>query len=305
MTAGQRASYAYCPVLGCGKRLRVTPPPAKGAPRSRFPGHRHPAGGMCAGTREVVLGAHREHPCVRCALLPVAKPGDYDRPGHRVGVHSRPPEPRPIDKRSPAGNPHCVSHWREVLEERRRANSAGYRRRTHGISDDVAALVLAEQGGGCACGRPFARKYTPRTDHSHQVAREVCDHPENVACPRCYRGALHDACNVAIGRFSADQLEALAAYIRQPTTARIVAGPQPEDPTFAAGWRELVDARGGRRLDVLGDEPRSDTYRPGGGDPTMTDDDRMTQLDNIDRPWTADEATEAAELRARGAGRDG
>jgi len=243
--------YAYCPVEGCGKRLRVAPPPAGRVPNHtapKFPTHRHPAGGNCKGSHQLVLLAHREHRCVRCRVLPVTQPGDYYRPHHRIGVHSRPPEPRPIDKRSPAGNPHCTSHWREVQEERRRARSSARRRNTHGISDNVHQLVLAEQGGGCACGEPFSPKYTPRTDHNHQVARLACDHPENVACPRCYRGALHDSCNVLLGRFSAEQLENLAAYRRNPTTARIAAGPKPGDPIFAAGWRELVDARQPDRL---------------------------------------------------------
>jgi hypothetical protein len=254
VNAARLVHYAHCPVEGCGRRLPVNPPPPGRVPNHaapKFPTHRHPAGGNCKGSHGLVLLAHREHRCVRCRLLPLPQPGDYDQPGHRVGVHSRPPEPRPIDKRSPANNPHCTSHWRDVLEERRKARSAGRRRSTHGISDELAALVLAEQGGGCACGRPFSKTYTPRTDHHHPTAREVCDHPENVACPRCYRGGLHDACNVAIGRFTAEQLENLAAYLRNPTTARIIAGPEPADPTFAAGYRELVAARGGARLDRL------------------------------------------------------
>lgn len=243
--------YAHCPVEGCGKRLPVPPPPPGRVPdhaAPKFPAHRHPAGGMCGG--RIVLLAHREHRCVRCKVLP-PRPLSAD-----LGAAGfRPAEPRPIDRRSPAGNPHCTSHWREVLEERRVTRSASRRRSTHGISDELAALVLAEQGGGCPCGKPFSRKYTPRTDHNHDVAREVCDHPENVACPRCYRGGMHDACNVAIGRFSADQLAGLAAYKREPTTARIMAGPEPTDPVFAIGYRELRDARGGHRLDQLGADP--------------------------------------------------
>jgi hypothetical protein len=247
MTAGERAHYAHCPVEGCGKRLRVVPAPAKPVPQHsapRFPGHRHPAGGNCKGTHMLVLVRHREHRCVRCRLLPSMPDGadTYD-------TRYRPPAPRPIDKRSPAGNPHCTSHWREVQAERKAGRAASYRRSTHGISDALFALVLALQGGGCACGKPFAKGYTPRVDHDHDYAREHCDHDPDVACPACFRGLLHDACNqVLVGRFTAGQLAAVAQYVTSSTTAALLTsfppdGPGPEDPVFAAGWRELVEAR--------------------------------------------------------------
>lgn len=265
MTAGQRASYAFCPGPDCGKRLRV-PPPTGDAPR--FPGHRHSAGGTCPTSHAPVRAKDREHDCADCRDLPVPWPGAYDHPGHRVGVHSRPPAPRPIkgkvghrllcashlqarlaaqpvvhpcircrelpelpagielpagadpvrhgyrpaEPRPIKGKRMCDYHLRIHNELLRVKRSSARRLKTHGVTDELSAQARAAQGGGCACGRPFRAKYTPRTDHDHRVAREQCGHDPAHACPNCYRGDLHDACNVAIGRFTVDQLRRLADY---------------------------------------------------------------------------------------------
>lgn len=177
-------------------------------------GHRE----VCAThLREHLAGVEVVHPCIDCRLLPVAWPGAYDEPGHRVGVHSRPPEPRPIK-----GKRRCDSHLREHNERLRRKRSSARRLATHGVDDDLMAQAIEAQGGGCACGNAFAPKYTPRTDHNHRVAREECDHDEKHACPHCFRGGLHDQCNVIIGRMSSDQLRRLADYKDSGGTMAII-----------------------------------------------------------------------------------
>lgn len=148
------------------------------------------------------------HPCADCRVLPelpagVELPAGADPLDHGY----RPGEPRKIK-----GKRRCDRHLREHNERLRRGRSQRRRLAVHGVSEELAATARAAQGGGCACGRPFRPKYTPRTDHDHRVAREQCGHDPAHACPNCYRGDLHDACNVAIARFTSGQLRRLADY---------------------------------------------------------------------------------------------
>lgn len=154
------------------------------------------------------------HPCIDCRELPL--------PDTLAGVTAeatygsdavRPPEPRPIK-----GKRRCASHLRDRNEVLRKRRSSARRLATHGVSDELSAQAREAQGGGCACGRPFSPKYTPRTDHSHQVARGECGHDPDHACPNCYRGDLHDQCNVIIGRMSPAQLRNLASYVEDGGT---------------------------------------------------------------------------------------
>jgi hypothetical protein len=164
---------------------------------------------LCAThLREALAAIPVVHPCHGCRVLPeipvgVELPAGADPLDHGY----RPAEPRKIK-----GKRRCDRHLREHNERLRRGRSQARRLKTHGVSEELAATARAAQGGGCACGRPFSPKYTPRTDHDHRVARERCGHDPAHACPNCYRGDLHDACNVAIARFTSDQLRRLADY---------------------------------------------------------------------------------------------
>lgn len=198
------------PIAGTLGAAGLGPAPADDQVRPALP---RPVAGkvgredLCAThLREALAAIPVVHPCHDCRVLPeldVELPAGADPLDHGY----RPGEPRKIK-----GKRRCDRHLREHNERLRRGRSQARRLKTHGVSEELAATAREAQGGGCACGRPFRAKYTPRTDHDHRVAREQCGHDPTHACPNCYRGDLHDACNVAIARFTSDQLRRLADY---------------------------------------------------------------------------------------------
>jgi hypothetical protein len=175
---------------------------------------------------EVVRKRDLVHPCVNCAALPVAWPGAYDEPGHRAGVHSRPPSPRPVARKR-----RCASHLREHEAHLREGRRDRLRETRYGITGKEFGELVIAQGGGCACGLTHAQsrnhqgKLALHADHDHE--REAAcvaagRHPAGVACKHCVRGALGARCNREIvGRFTPDQLRRLADYIEHPTAQRI------------------------------------------------------------------------------------
>lgn len=138
------------------------------------------------------------HRCVDCRALP---------------EDERPPRPRPIVGGGPR-SARCDTHWREVQARRRAAQRTTRVTRIFKLSADEYAALLTFQGGRCVCGRGSRRALTVDHDHRCCAGRE--------SCGRCVRGLLCDACNrEVIGRYGAEQLDALAAYLRDPTMARL------------------------------------------------------------------------------------
>ena len=121
-----------------------------------FANHRLPGGGNCSvGRGDRVRKRDMIHPCKRCAALPVAWSGAYEEPGHRVGVHSRPPTPRPVKERG-----YCASHLRDVQAEERKRGRDQRRAKNYGLTPERCAELVAAQGGACACGLTHARSRT-------------------------------------------------------------------------------------------------------------------------------------------------
>lgn len=155
-----------------------------------------------------------EHACVDCK---VADP--------------QPPKPRP----APHGGPRsrrCATHWRVHRAAKRERAADTLRTKRYGITAAQYRELVAAQGGACACGRVHGttrRNGSPikrlATDHDHRRQAECVAagrHDDTTCCELCVRGALGGLCNTEIvGRFTPEQLESLAAYMRRPTAQRL------------------------------------------------------------------------------------
>lgn len=212
---------ASCP--GCGKVVEVAGPSS--ATSGRLLRHRSASGGgMCPlGGKHRALKRELIHPCARCAELPEPWPGAYDEPGHRVGVHSRPPEPRPV---TGGTLKLCATHRREHTAALKAGAADRQRTRRFGVTRDDWLQLIAAQGGGCACGLTHAKSARGlASDHDHGREAECVRlgrHPAGQACKHCMRGALGTQCNqVVMGRFTSDQLRRLADYQDNPTAQRL------------------------------------------------------------------------------------
>lgn len=167
---------------------------------------------------KVLPAERRPGECVDCAARPY-KPVDL-APGEEAlypGPY-RPAKPRPTD--GAPRKPRCPTDKRA---ERKRAKAAAhvtYVTRRYGISEKFQAQLWVFQGRACPCGRQPTR--FPDTDHDHRLAREH-DHPEDQACEECMRGLCCRACNTyVLGRYSAEQLRALARYLDDPPAQRLL-----------------------------------------------------------------------------------
>jgi hypothetical protein len=195
---------------------------------AHLPAHRRgEAGGNCPASFKLARIRDLVHPCKRCRELPEPRDGAYAEPGHQVGVHSRPPAPRPLKARG-----YCASHLREVQRAERERAADRRRGKHYGITRLEFAELLAAQGGGCACGKVHGATRRngspirqPATDHDHgrQAACVAAGrHDADTCCKRCVRGALGLRCNREIvGRFTPEQLRNLADYIERPTAQRL------------------------------------------------------------------------------------
>lgn len=145
------------------------------------------------------------------------------RPGECVDCAELPDDQRPRKLRPTDGaprKPRCATHKRA---ERKRAKAAAhvtYVTKTYGISAEFQRRLWEFQGETCPCGRQPTR--FPDTDHDHRLAREH-DHPVEQACEECMRGMCCRACNTyVLGRYSAEQLRALARYLEDPPAQRLL-----------------------------------------------------------------------------------
>lgn len=143
------------------------------------------------------------------------------RPGECVDCYGATPRPavaRPTDE-APR-KPRCATHKRAERKRAKAAAHATYVFKTYGISRKFQRMLWEFQGEACPCGRQPRR--FPDTDHDHRLAREH-DHPEDQACEECMRGLCCRACNTyVLGRYSAEQLRALARYIEDPPAQRLL-----------------------------------------------------------------------------------
>lgn len=236
--------------------------------------------GMCpSGGQHRARIADLIHPCVDCAALPpLVSDDEYDQaPGVTT---ARPPRPRPTSGRPPR----CTTHRKELRAAQRERAADTQRTRRFGITRAQFEALVAVQGAACACGVDHASsRRRPSVDHDHARQAQCIAagrHGPETCCTWCVRGILGDQCNrVVIARYTPAQLRALADYQERPTAQRL-------------GWWDFPLTEHDPDLFERTDMP------------TETDAERMTRLDNVNRPWTAQEAAEAAELRAAGADRD-
>jgi hypothetical protein len=104
----------------------------------------------------------------------------------------------------------------DCQKARRRKTGRRHRiKRTYGITDEEAELILQAQGGLCACRE--TRKYNLAVDHDHQIERE-----QNVRAS--VRGRLCKRCNkvLAYVRDNPQILRWLADYLEDPPARRIL-----------------------------------------------------------------------------------
>jgi Recombination endonuclease VII len=82
---------------------------------------------------------------------------------------------------------------------------APLRHRTHGLTADEVAALVALQGGACAiCGRTGEPL---QVDHDHRHC------PGRMGCRHCVRGLLCPRCNTALGRFGDHRIPQLMRYL--------------------------------------------------------------------------------------------
>lgn len=185
----------------------------------------------------------RSHPtkieCVDCAKLPsklTVKSGET-YVGLVITGDLRPVTPRKIDPRSletHRASPRCTTHWRAWRNGARAKAASARGRKRAGVDDEVRQEVKDLQGGQCPCGRPLlpssGRRLEPDADHDHELAVGH-DHPDDLACPDCFRGFLCRHCNrEVIGFFSwggkrgtaevIAALRSLADYLEDPPMRR-------------------------------------------------------------------------------------
>lgn len=139
-----------------------------------------------------------QHECIDCAALP---------------VDDRPPRPRPATYGGPRSR-RCFRHHHAFVKARKVRTAIKRVTKVYGISEQEQAELWTFQGERCPCGRKPTRR--PDTDHDHAC----CAGP--TSCGQCVRGMCCRACNKdVLGRYNAEQLEALAAYLRNPPMARM------------------------------------------------------------------------------------
>jgi hypothetical protein len=275
---GSMKSRAVCPQ--CGKTVQETEV-------GTFSGHRRPDDNRrcLIGILDRVRVADRVHGCADCAAMPV---GDSQ--------WCRPSRPRPIAGRAGTPvRPLCHSHLKAVKAAQKAARMAADRERKRGITEEDRAALWEAQGHACACcGRRLgSAAKRPALDHCHARAA-THDHPVEQACRRCARGLLCTRCN----------RETVGDANREPSSmvGRYIAG---DNPAARLGWWLEFPGRNGLRADLMIiDDVKHWTGVVVATTATEEDRQRWRELEKVDmRPWSSEEAEEAAELRRKGANR--
>jgi hypothetical protein len=176
------------------------------------------------------------HACCDCRELS-ARP--FDKADREPGVEYRPDKPRPIRaadaSKGPRAAKRCDTHGRAYDRAQRAEAAAKRSRKRAGVDEETRQAVKALQGDRCPCGAPLlprsGRRLEPNADHDHDLAA-LHDHPEEVACPECFRGFLCHHCNREVigyltnrwGRPTSEvaaALRNLADYLEDPPMRRL------------------------------------------------------------------------------------
>lgn len=178
------------------------------------------------------------HPCIGCAALPPLPPGAPKPDGSYTRAGYRPPKPRPTTggPRSQRCTEHRLAHRRAT----KATSAAGRKAARYGLTRDLQVALWVAQGRRCPCGARATDGDEPpsgvHTDHNHDLAA-AHDHPDDRGCLDCVTGYLCPSCNRDIvGRLTGQRgrgnvaaaLEQLAAFLRDPPLARLLATPDHE-----------------------------------------------------------------------------
>ena len=117
----------------------------------------------------------------------------------------------------------------ELARARAKALSARkhHLRVTHSMDQQIYDDILAFQEGVCRiCLRPPSPGKNLHIDHDHNVAKELCDHPHEKSCPRCWRGLVHRHCNDLLSNVRDSQETLLRAvdFLKEPPAQQWLAG---------------------------------------------------------------------------------
>lgn len=123
-------------------------------------------------------------------------------------------------------SPLCVTHWRARKRMRRSRTQELHVERTYQLSTADYYAILAEQGGGCPCGRGKGvgrKRLSVDHDHHFHDGEDPPPHPPEMGCRDCVRGLLCDTCNrIVIGRYDIESLYRVIAYIVDPPARRVL-----------------------------------------------------------------------------------
>ena len=131
-------------------------------------------------------------------------------------------------------SPLCTTHYRARRKRRSARSHAARTEKVYGISGEDYQRLYAAQGGRCAiCQRATGKTRRLAIDHEH--GRPGCDHPPDVGCRKCIRGACCDTCNrIVLGRYNIESLARAINYLLDPP-ARKVLNPGHEETHRAVG----------------------------------------------------------------------
>jgi Recombination endonuclease VII len=110
-----------------------------------------------------------------------------------------------------------VQEYQDQHREELREWAANHNLRKKGLTKEEYALLLAQQGGGCAiCGaaETLSPKRGPRRldiDHDHSCC------PGSSSCGKCVRGLLCNDCNRGLFHFDPRLLRRAADYFESRT----------------------------------------------------------------------------------------
>jgi hypothetical protein len=173
------------------------------------------------------------HDCVDCRALP---PRPFDPADVEEDVEYRPKKPLATVSGGPRSR-RCHRHTHAAKRSTKVKAAAARSRKRSGVDEATRQAVKALQGDRCPCGARLlplsGKRLEPDADHDHELAAEH-DHPEDVACPECFRGFLCRHCNREVIGFLSHSgtrptsavivaLRSLADYLEYPPMRRLLA----------------------------------------------------------------------------------
>jgi hypothetical protein len=122
-------------------------------------------------------------------------------------------------RKTPHPGPRCATCHRARLAAARDSRRSARALAVYGVTSDLYAEILAEQGGTCAiCGRATGRTKALAIDHDHSCC------PSGQSCGQCVRGLLCGPCNRLVGHLRDDPaaLRRAADYLENPPAKRVI-----------------------------------------------------------------------------------